>query len=363
MFDENGALNLANIDEELLKIMEEKKIDFSKLMGKIVSKSKKEVKNEHCYHCGKKVGSFCNSHSIPAFILESIAKNGKLFTNGKLLEIPIIENEKGVNNSGTFHIICRDCDSKIFSDYENPENYVKIPTQRMIAQIAMKNYLKSISQRSLELEINLNLFKEELSSEKHHELTQQVLYFDLIENIEGYNIAKKVIEKNQNDKYYMFYYKKLDYVVPLAFQNQLTLPFDLEGNIINNIYNKSPKYKIRLVHLCVFPLEDSSVIIMFVDSEHKRYRKFYKQLNKLSENDKLMVINYIIFLLSEDVYLNKDIDEEVWENSNLKKIIGQTQNIFGLSTINNPMNNIKESYSFKKMNSIPNLLSKDYKVK
>lgn len=56
--------------------------------------------------------------------------------------MPILDYDKGVNESGTFRLICRTCDSKIFSDYENPNNYVNKPTSKMLAQIAMKNYFK-----------------------------------------------------------------------------------------------------------------------------------------------------------------------------------------------------------------------------
>ena len=35
-----------------------------------------------------------------------------------ILNIPLLKDDKGINEAGTFHLICRDCDSKIFQDYE-----------------------------------------------------------------------------------------------------------------------------------------------------------------------------------------------------------------------------------------------------
>ena len=64
-----------------------------------------------------------------------------------------MDTENGVNKAGTFHLICNDCDSKIFSDYENPDNYSNQPTPKMIAQMALKNSLKSISKRLFEIEL------------------------------------------------------------------------------------------------------------------------------------------------------------------------------------------------------------------
>lgn len=50
-------------------------------------------------------------------------------------------------------MICNDCDSKIFSDYENPDNYITQPTPKMITQMALKDSLKLISKRLMEIEI------------------------------------------------------------------------------------------------------------------------------------------------------------------------------------------------------------------
>lgn len=50
-------------------------------------------------------------------------------------------------------------------------------------------------------------------------------------------------------EYYIGFYKKLEYRVPVAFQGFIAMIADLEGNIINNIYNKDPKYVIRNISL------------------------------------------------------------------------------------------------------------------
>lgn len=105
------------------------------------------------------------------------------------------------------------------------------------------------------------------------------------------------------DGYYQFYYEKLDYVVPIAFQGSISLMVDLDGIIVNNIYNKDINYKIQDLHICIFPLKESTVITMFIDFNNKRYRNFYKKFNKLSHDDKLALVNYLIFLYLEDVFI------------------------------------------------------------
>lgn len=144
-------LSLGTDSEVELSAMKEKKVEYRKKLGKLFGESRKDAKSEVCFYCGEKCSSFCNSHSIPAFFLRNIALEGNLYSNNKLVSLPLLDEDKGVNQSGTFQIICRDCDSKIFSEYENPDNYENVPTSKMIAQIAMKNYLKSISKRKFEI--------------------------------------------------------------------------------------------------------------------------------------------------------------------------------------------------------------------
>ena len=67
---------------------------------------------------------------------------------------------------------------------------------------------------------------------------------DLNEFKEAYARAKKRSLKPFSGDYYIGYYAKLPYVVPVAFQGTIALIFDLEGNVINNVYNQDPKYKI-----------------------------------------------------------------------------------------------------------------------
>lgn len=56
---------------------------------------------------------------------------------------------------------------------------------------------------------------------------------------------------------------------------------DFEDEVINDIYNMNPDYHTKEIHIAVFPLEQESIIMLFIDARDRRYRKFYKQLNKL----------------------------------------------------------------------------------
>ena len=90
------------------------KVDISKYLSELSNKSRSDSKPSHCFYCQEKNNRFCNSHSVPASFLKNIAIAGKIYTTNIIIDLPILETEKGVNNSGTFQIICRKCDSEVF---------------------------------------------------------------------------------------------------------------------------------------------------------------------------------------------------------------------------------------------------------
>lgn len=326
---------------------------------KVVNRLKKK-----CLYCGKEVNSFCNSHSVPAFTLRNIAINGEVYYSNTLVDFPLLDTKKGVNKAGTFQVICRECDSKIFSAYEEPSNYNNTPTPQMLAQIAMKNYLKLISKRMIEHSLYEMIGEINPLTEGFIEHMHSVQKLDLDEVQKGFEKAKRLSKKNWDREYYLFYYEKLDYVVPIAFQVPITLISDLDGGIVNNIYNMSTQYCTQDLHICVFPLEDSSIVMMFVDSNHKKYRNFYKKFNELPLQEKLGIINYIIFLYSEDIFLSKEISEEVLKDKNLLDVSKQTV----LARTINPdpeviIEEAKRVHDLSKWSSIPNLLSEKYKIR
>ena len=118
--------------------------------------------------------------------------------------------------------------------------------------------------------------------------------------------AKKCYQKGSTG-YYIVYYQLLDYVAPIAVQSPIPLSIDIEGGVINNIFNQDPSYNPTDIHVCVFPLKDKTAVLLFIDDGDKNYRKFYKQLRKLNDDEQLGVINYIIFLYCEDYFLAKGI--------------------------------------------------------
>lgn len=336
-------------------------INYKKIFSKTHKTSQHKSKRTRCFYCNETCSSFCNSHTIPAFCLKYIATNGKLYHMNTLIDNPFLNKDKGINEAGTFYMICRECDSKVFQDYENESNYDKIPTTKMLAQIAMKNSLKSISKREFE-----NAFYDEMCNELglpkpiadgRHRINE----LDLNEYISAYNKAKKSALKPFNGDYYIYTFIELPYRIPIAFQGNVALICDLEGKVINDVYNYNANYELKYINLCVFPFKSKSIIMLFVEKGNKRYSSFFKQLKKLSLTEQLKVVNYIIFAHTEDYFMSPELSKNTIEK--LTKTARKTTYLVSNNTFINKIDTAKEYFSFAEINSIPNILSEEYQIK
>ncbi|MFZ2768006.1 MAG: hypothetical protein WA068_01975 [Lactococcus raffinolactis] len=335
-------------------------VENRKKFSKFMQEVRKSSKKKDCFYCKKLVSSFCNSHSIPLFTLKNIAKEGEVINLNNFIKFPILDDISGLQKTGTFKFICRECDSKIFKEYESPELYENIlkPTQKMLSQIALKTYLMSIQK----VISNLEIYKRSDLSNFRILQTIDAERLDYIEFYEGYKRAKKNLEKNWDD-YFLIYYKKLDYTVPIAFQDRITLINDLDNQMVNDMYNFNPKYHTKDLHICVFPLENSTVIMMFVHKkDQSRYSKFYREFKRRSDKDKLQIINFIIVSHSENFFLSPFLPDHILHNKNLEGIAKLSPN--GFVSLKNtedvkPINLLIDKYKYENANLIPNLLLLD----
>ncbi len=361
MDEEVKVISLNDLPKEIQEELKNNK-EYKKKINSILKDSRTKAKKEKCYYCGKEVTSFCNSHTVPLFCLKNIATNGEVLTLNALVQNPVLDEIVGLKKAGTFQIICNECDNTIFQDYENPDNYEGIPTQKMLAQIALKNSLKMISKRYLETELYNTVAERNPLARPITEIKNSINELDLCEFIDSFNKAKTTLLKNKENQYYICYYKKLDYVVPIAFQGPITLTYDFEGNIINNTYNYSADYKTKAINILVLPLKDKTIIMMFIEQGDKRYRQFYKQFNKLDLNNQLTALNYIIFVYSEDMYISKSLEGLIKSNDVLCNIGKTGQDVLSTKKNVDGIKAIKEYNDLNKRNSIPNLLSEEYKL-
>jgi len=332
-------------------------------INQFISEARKEAKPHKCYYCGQKTIGFCNSHSIPAFCLRNIALNGKVYYANNFINIPGCDTQGGINKTGTFHLLCRKCDSIIFQEYENPKNYEKIPTSIMLSQIAMKNHLKNIAKRRVE---NILYKKMKKNFPHFNDLCDYHIRgteLDLEEYTNDYRKAKSANIKKNLNSFEIIYFNKLNYVIPFAFQSGLNLMYDFNGNIINNIYNMSSHCHLKEIHVCALPFKDFSIIMMFIDASIKRYINFYKQLLTFPQDTQLAIINYIIFLYSEDFYMSPNVSKKILEDKEFKRVVGQLTFAISDSPIqSSAIVAAKSTFDLNHWDHIPNLLDKTYAI-
>ena len=125
----------------------EKKIQLKKILSREMKVMKEELKPRKCLLCDKDTTSFCNSHTIPRLSLKNISETGKLTQAGYLIGSDLSDNDNGVINSVTIQIICRKCDSFYFQEYENEMNLMSYPSDKMLSQLALKNFLLELVRR------------------------------------------------------------------------------------------------------------------------------------------------------------------------------------------------------------------------
>ena len=71
-------------------------------------------------------------------------------------------------------------------------------------------------------------------------------------------------KNNSTGCFQVLYWKKLPYVVPLAAQSPIAVYKDMYGNIINDLYDTNPDYRIQNLHLCVFLLKWNHCITLLI---------------------------------------------------------------------------------------------------
>lgn len=336
-------------------------IEGRKKMAKVLNRAKKNAKPDYCILCGEPQTSFCNSHLIPQMVLKNIAEDGKLLHPNILAEIEVIDMEKGINNAGTFHFICPKCDGMFFQHYEDKDTIKNYPTDLIMAEIAVKNMLLMISKRNEEKAL-YNVIQSDFNSIINKELLDSIQNLDVGEYMDELNMYKGLITDKTKGCFKVMYWKKLPYVVPIAVQTPIAVYKDMNGDIINELYNMDPNYHIQNLHLCIFPMEDETIVLLFRHRRDKFYRGLGHQLNSCSEDKCLMFINYLVFAYTENYFCSEEIRNVLESNENLKKLFKEENGSpnFGYKEVYDLFG---EEYTTVKMEEIPNFLSEQFKLR
>jgi hypothetical protein len=353
------------IDMNTDDLAKDQLIDTRKMLGQFIKQAKMQAKHETCLICGQKL-PFCNSHTVPQFCLKNIADNGKVKLFNALIGTELLSVDSGINNAGTFHIICRPCDNTIFQDYENPQAYSNIPSSKLLNQIALKNVLRDIYKHEAELEMIMNakimMHEKEpfiaIMMDRYFDSQIKARSLDVKECYDIFNVAKNNLSV-VSPSVHIVSFDKLNYIVPIAFQGMIALITGVNGEIINNQYNYNPDYSVEYLHLVIFPLENTSVIITFSDDKNSRTLTFENELKNMSITNRLEIINRIVLWYAEDYFLSPQLPKEV--SSELKQATQQMQDLVSISPEESLKKAVKD-YDLRRDTCLPNLLSQEYAI-
>ena len=339
--------------------------EFNKMHGRYRREARQAAKPEACLLCGKPRTSYCNSHSVPEFCLRRIAVDGKVTTIASAIGTNLVKSEEGIGKAGTFHLICNDCDNLFFKGYESSETWSDAPSQRIMGQIAVKTCLYELSKAREQIPFHDALvrdFDSELSRKK-----ASVRVTDSKDDQRNLELAYRAATRGIRS-FRIVYYNVLPYVVPIAMQAMVNPIADFEGGLINNLFNHEPSYYIEPLYVCVFPLEASSIVLLFRNRRTRRYDAFERQLKEMPENEVLTSIVKLAFAYSEEVYCSPNVEHEVMDHPGLVTLarmnidqltlfaIGESRE----KAIRNVAQQGASAYAIRGLPEVPPLLSAEF---
>jgi len=346
-------------------IMDVDLINLRKQINSLINESKRRAKKSECIWCGTPVTSFCNSHSVPQCVIKNIEIDGKVGYYNTLVELPTMNLDKGINEAGTFKLLCRNCDNKLFKDYEDIERLKERPSDIMLAEIALKDILVMLNKRYIEVELQ-NVMSESFNIPSNFNMNSQrrIKNLDLKDFGWEYLRTKSIIENNIENSFNLLFWKKLDYVIPIAFQGQVVLYGDLEGNIVSDIYDYSETNIVKNLHICLFPLKEDSVVFMFYHKEDHAYDAFSKQFNMLDDSQKLQLIGYILYERCEDMLFAKKFPHRTWILNRISELFISTPDVHMVTKETEEYYKKQSLYRLKYRDiSFPNILESRFAFK
>lgn len=338
------------------------KIAVRKKINAMLSEARKNAKPQTCILCGKNQTSFCNSHSVPQMSLKEIADNGKLLHASSLIgfDFEIVDLEDGINRSGTFNYICKTCDGTFFQDYEDPSNIENYPTDKMLAEIAVKNMLLQISKRAVEKQL-IPIQQRELNAFSNPQDGIDLKELDMNEYLAELSLHKNIADTNETGCYQILFWDVLPYIVPIAMQSAIAMTKDMCGNQINDIYDFRETTRMQYLHLVILPLDKKSIVLAFYHKRDKLYRNLRHQFNSTSKANILKFLNYIVFEYTENYFISKTVQEEIKTNKALQNLSRENNGLpeMGMLGLSNMFG---QGYTPVSPDEIPNFLAPEWGI-
>lgn len=354
------------------------RIPDSKEISLVKTKINNEFNNQKlqtcCVLCGKEIlncsKAFHKSHTIPYFCLENIKalynKNyGVLKANYPGQRTFFSDKEFiGTNKAGVFYSICSKCDQEKFSVYESEEALLQKNPQDMVNSMALKIYLNEL------FNTRFRNFKNKIDYSKLTDEQMISSYFESIGEVEAPTIdcdirdfeadlaLARTTYENGYRNYKIIYYTILDYTVPVAAQTSIPISRNVDYSKLQDVAKIGYK-RIEDLLICIFPLKEKSVIIVFYKIGDSLMKKYAKQFLKLSEGEKLREIFYLLLRYKATNYFYSPLIKEILNDENIRSICSIEDTVIKMGTHRMDLS-IFEEYKWKE--NIPSILSEQYSV-
>lgn len=293
---------------------------FSKKREIEISKRSREIKNEalanikldRCLICEKDSSSFCNSHSIPRFILANIAEDGIVYTpeeaknGGKIIHKNVYESIVGINKAKVFRNICNECDNDIFNLVEDKTVLEKEFTDKEYTLYTLKILLHDIYIKFFTSEL-FTLGKRQQGIARAIKIPWLLDVQDMLKEKEEYVSAIKVGKNIRNNII-------LDTIInkktKFACITKVTLNFSYTGKKLYNLTD----YQMRFGHIYILVLpydECHTKVCMYYRRKYKIYNEVKDEFNKFTLEEKLQAISNLIIMHTEDFVCNYEVIEKL----------------------------------------------------
>lgn len=338
-------------------------IEARKMLGRLKKNSRLSTKPDRCLWCGKKTSQFCESHTIPQFVLRNIATDGKLDYYNSFMENPLENTDQGIAETAIFRLICRECDNTLFQKYEDEKKLKEYPTEQILELIALKNTLFFLSKRLFETEFNNQMIRNNYEVD-WYSLKQMVNNLDVQDYIWEFDRIREMLEDGKKH-FTLISWDMVHYRVPVAYQGQFSVYGDREGNIVTDIYDHSSDRINKRMHLCVFPLIDSSVIFSFYHEDDHEYDVFADQIRNMEKAERLSFLGYLLFFMAEDMAIAKKFPHRTYFMGRAKAIFPDSYQFYTNSKEEAENLMLKNRNVIKRwtQDSFPGILTEKYAIK
>lgn len=309
--------------------------DISIVKSQINQNFNTQREQTSCTLCGKEIKNknraFHKSHTVPFFCLENIKglykKNYGVLT-ADYLGLQTIFSDKefiGTNKAGVFYSICSQCDQEKFSIYESEDSLLHRSAKDIVDSLALKIYLNEL------FNSRFMAFKSTLD---YSDLTENQIvssYFDSIGKMKEPTIDVDIRDfqedlmfaqnsfENGYSNYRIIYNKILDYTVPIAAQASIPISQNVDFTKLQNVTMLNHR-KIEDLLVCIFPLKNKSVIIVFYKIGDQLMKKYSKQFMKLKDKEKLREIFYLLIRYKAANYFFSPLVKDILCNENIRGV-------------------------------------------